>query len=234
MIRLPYQHNIKGMSTTKNFIPYNPQRFTEAEMLKRSEEYFQFMNARRSIREFTNQKFPVQIIENAIKTASTAPSGAHKQPWTYCVVSDAEIKKQIREAAEKEELENYTHRMSDEWLEDLKQFGTDHIKPFLEIAPYLIIVMKHSYELGEENEKHTNYYVNESVGISVGFLLSALHNAGLFALTHTPSPMRFLKKILNRPKNETPFLLIPVGLPPENMNVPDLQRKEVKDIITYY
>lgn len=222
------------MSYSENFIPYQPTTFTEAEMLKRSEEWFKFMNTRRSIREFSNKTFPVQILENAIKTGSTAPSGAHKQPWTFCIVSNPEIKKQIREAAEKEEYENYTRRMSEEWLEDLKQFGTDHIKPFLEIAPYLVIVMKHSYEIGEEEEKLTNYYVNESVGIAVGFFLSALHNAGLFALTHTPSPMRFLKRILNRPQNETPFLLIPVGLPAENLMVPDLKRKETKDIISHY
>ena len=222
------------MSHSKDFIPYQPISFTETEMLKRSQEWFEFMDTRRSIRAFSSESFPVQILENAIKTGSTAPSGAHKQPWTFCIVSSPEIKKQIREAAEKEEYENYTRRMSDEWLEDLKQFGTDHIKPFLENAPYLVIVMKHSYELGEEEEKLTNYYVNESVGIAVGFFLSALHNAGLFALTHTPSPMRFLKKILDRPKNETPFLLIPVGLLPENMTVPDLKRKESKDIISHY
>ena len=222
------------MSQSDNFISYQPKRFTETEMLKRSQEWFEFMNTRRSIREFSSQTFPVQILENAIKTGSTAPSGAHKQPWTFCIVSSAKIKKQIREAAEKEEYENYTRRMSDEWLEDLKAFGTDHIKPFLEIAPYLVIVMKHSYEIGEEEEKLTNYYVNESVGLAVGFFLSALHNAGLFALTHTPSPMRFLKKILKRPKNETPFLLIPVGLPPENVTVPDLKRKTSEEIIAHY
>jgi len=222
------------MSQSNEFIPYTPARFNEREMLQRSQEWFEFMDTRRSIREFTDEPFPVEILENAIRTGSTAPSGAHKQPWTYCIVSDPEIKRKIREAAEKEEYENYTRRMSDEWLDDLKQFGTDHIKPFLEIAPYLVIVMKHSYEIGEENEKLTNYYVNESVGISVGFFLSALHNAGLFALTHTPSPMRFLKKILNRPRNETPFLLIPVGLPPENLTVPNLKRKDIDDIISHY
>jgi len=222
------------MSQSNEFIPYTPTRFNEREMLQRSQEWFEFMDTRRSIREFTSETFPVEILENAIKTGSTAPSGAHKQPWTFCIVSDPVIKKKIREAAEKEEFENYTRRMSDEWLEDLKKFGTDHIKPFLEVAPYLVIVMKQTYEMGEEDEKMTNYYVNESVGISVGFFLSALHNAGLFALTHTPSPMRFLKKILNRPKNETPFLLIPVGLPSENLMIPNLKRKGKEDIISHY
>ena len=203
-------------------------------MLERSKGWFSFMDTRRSIREFSNETFPLQVLIDAIKTGSTAPSGAHKQPWTFCIVSNPETKKQIRDAAEKEEYDNYTRRMSDEWLEDLKPFGTDHIKPFLEIAPYLVIVMKHSYEFGNENEKLTNYYVNESVGIAVGFFLTALHNAGLFALTNTPSPMRFLKKILNRPENETPFLLIPVGLPIENLQVPDLKRKDVDSVIVHY
>lgn len=222
------------MSHSENFIPLNPVTYSEAEMLERSKTYFEHMDRRRSIRKFSGQSFPIEILENIIKTASTAPSGAHKQPWTFCVVSNPEIKKKIREAAEAEEYENYTRRMSESWLEDLKQFDTDHIKPFLEIAPYLIIVMKHSYEFGEEKEKLQNYYVNESVGIAVGTLITAIHNAGLFALTHTPSPMKFLKKILNRPENEQPYLLIPVGLPADNVSVPDIKRKELKDIISYY
>lgn len=222
------------MSDTENFIPYNPTTYSDSEMCKKSEKWYQFFDQRRSVRQFSDKTFPIEVIENAILSASTAPSGAHKQPWTYCVISNPEIKAKIREAAEIEEYENYTRRMSDSWLEDLKQFGTDHIKPFLEIAPYLIVVMKHSYELGEQNEKLNNYYVNESVGISVGFLLSALHNSGLVALTHTPSPMRFLKKILKRPENETPFLLIPVGLPTENMMVPDIHRKELDKISSFY
>jgi nitroreductase len=222
------------MSNSENFIPLNPQTFSNEEMLQRSKDYYEQMSSRRSIREYSSQSFPIEILENIVLTASSAPSGAHKQPWTFCIVSNSEIKSKIREAAEKEEYENYTRRMSDSWLEDLKQFDTNHIKPFLEIAPYLIIVMKQTYELGKENEKSQNYYVNESVGIAVGFLISAIHNAGLFALTHTPSPMRFLKKILNRPENETPYLLIPVGLPPENVNVPDLKRKDLKDVMQHY
>ena len=222
------------MNTNENFIPLNPQLYTSEEMLERSRVYFDQMNSRRSIREFSDKQFPVEILENIIKTASTAPSGAHKQPWTFCIISDPEIKSKIREAAEAEEYENYTRRMSDSWLEDLKPFGTDHIKPFIEIAPYIVVVMKHSYEFGEENEKLNNYYVNESVGIAVGMFISAVHNAGLFALTHTPSPMRFLKKILNRPENEQPYLLIPVGLPAENVAVPDIERKGLEKIIDRY
>lgn len=222
------------MSHSENFTPLKPTTYTNEEMLARSESFFKQMDKRRSIREFSDQSFPIEILENIVKTASTAPSGAHKQPWTFCIISSPEIKSKIREAAEKEEYENYTRRMSDTWLEDLKQFDTNHIKPFLEIAPYLIVVMKQTYELGKEDEKSQNYYVNESVGISVGLLISAIHNAGLFALTHTPSPMRFLKKILNRPKNETPYLLIPVGLPPENVKVPSLERKELNEIMKHY
>jgi len=222
------------MNNSDNFIPLNPTTFSNEEMLQRSRDFFEQMNERRSIRKFSDQTFPIEILENIIKTASTAPSGAHKQPWTFCVVSNSDIKSKIRAAAEKEEYENYTRRMSDSWLADLKKFDTDHIKPFLEVAPYLIIVMKQTYELGEEKEKMQNYYVNESVGIAVGYLISAIHNAGLFALTHTPSPMRFLKKILNRPENETPYLLIPVGLPAENVTVPSLKRKSINEVMVRY
>ncbi|MFT4754405.1 MAG: iodotyrosine deiodinase [Salibacteraceae bacterium] len=222
------------MASIENFIPLNPITYSNQEMEARSYAYYKQMDARRSIREFSSQSFPISILENIIKTASTAPSGAHKQPWTFCIVSNAAFKKKIREAAEVEEYENYTRRMSDTWLQDLKAFGTDHIKPFIETAPYLIVVMKHSYEIGEDNEKLNNYYVNESVGIAVGFLISAIHNAGLFALTHTPSPMRFLKKILKRPENEQPYLLIPVGLPVDNVEVPDIKRKGLGEISECY
>lgn len=222
------------MDTSENFIPLNPVTYSNEEMLERSKLFFEQMDNRRSIREFSEQPFPIEVLENIIKTASTAPSGAHKQPWTFCVISDPAIKSKIREAAEAEEYENYTRRMSESWLEDLKAFGTDHIKPFIEKAPYIVVVMKHSYEFGEDNEKLNNYYVNESVGIAVGMLISAIHNAGLFALTHTPSPMRFLKKILNRPENEQPYLLIPVGLPVDNVEVPDIKRKGLEQIIERY
>jgi nitroreductase len=219
---------------SNNFIAYNPTLYTEEEMLARSQAFYEQMNQRRSVREYSDKTFDVSILENIIKTANTAPSGAHKQPWTFCIINDPEIKSEIRKAAEAEEYENYTRRMSDSWLKDLEPFGTDHIKPFIEVAPYIVVVMKHSYEFGENQEKLNNYYVNESVGIAVGFFLSAIHNAGLFALTHTPSPMKFLKKILNRPQNETPFLLIPVGLPAENLQVPDIERKKLDQIISRY
>lgn len=191
------------------------------------------MDQRRTVREFSKETFDIQIIENIIKTASTAPSGAHKQPWTFCLIKDMEIKKQIREAAEKEEKESYDGRMSDEWLQDLKPLGTDWEKSFLEDAPYLIIVFKRIYEVEENNHKHQNYYVTESIGISCGFLLASIHAAGLVALTHTPSPLNFLTKILNRPENERPFLLIPVGKPVSTF-VPKLERKALTEILKVY
>jgi len=212
---------------------YNHFQFKEKEMLERSGDFFELMNQRRTVREFSPKDFDISIIENIIKTASTAPSGAHKQPWTFCVVKHQAIKKRIREAAEKEEKESYDSRMSDEWLKDLEPLGTDWQKPFLETAPYLIIVFKRIYELEEGNHKHQNYYVQESVGIACGFLLAAIHDAGLVALTHTPSPMNFLTEILNRPSNERPFLLIPVGKPVETY-VPKLNRKNLEEIMIVY
>ncbi len=220
--------------TTQNFIPFDPVEFDEAEMLERSRSFYKFMDRRRSLRMFSDKPVPKELIENFIRTASSAPSGAHKQPWTFCAVSDPAIQSKIREAAEAEEYESYNGRMSDEWLEDLKQFGTDWHKPFLEIAPWLIIVFKKAYEIDEKGERHKCYYVNESVGLAAGFLLTAIHNAGLVSLTHTPSPMNFLQKILNRPENERPFLLIPVGYPAEDAVVPDLQRKPLEQVAVFY
>jgi len=202
-------------------------------MLNRSREYYHFMDRRRTIRSFSDKPVPFEIIENIIMTASRAPSGAHKQPWTVCVVSDPALKQKIRAAAEKEEFENYNGRMSEEWLEDLQAFGTDWQKPFLEIAPYLIILFKKPYDL-ENGQKQKNYYVNESVGLAAGFLLTAIHNAGLVAVTHTPSPMNFLQAILKRPENERAFLLIPVGYPGDEVKVPDLQRKAKSEVLIHY
>lgn len=216
------------------FINYSKETFAGNEMILRSGDFLNWMNKRRTCRQFSDQPIPVAVIENILLTASTAPSGAHKQPWTFCVVSDAVIKKQIREAAETEEQKSYNERMSDEWLKDLAPIGTDWEKPFLETAPYLIIVFKRSYELEPDGHKHQNYYVTESVGIACGFLLAAIHNAGLVALTHTPSPMNFLCKLLNRPENEKPFLLIPVGYAADECLVPDLKRKELNKMAIFY
>ncbi|TDD97322.1 nitroreductase family protein [Flavobacterium cellulosilyticum] len=216
------------------YISYQKPIISEEEMLDRAATFYNKMDERRSVREFSDQPIPLEVIENLIKTASTAPSVAHKQPWTFCIVENPEIKKQIRIAAEAEELEGYESRMSSEWLVDLKPLGTGWHKPFLETAPYLIIIFKHSYELGSNGQKKNNYYVQESVGIATGFLLAAIHNAGLVALTHTPNPMGFLSKILNRPENEKPFLLIPVGYPASECWVPDIKRKELDEIAVFY
>ena len=227
-------HKSTKMSTTEhNFINYKCIRYPKAEMLNRSREYYQFMDRRRTIRDFSDKPIPYEIIENIVMTASTAPSGAHKQPWSFCIIADPQLKKEIREAAEKEEYDNYNGRMSEEWLEDLQPFGTDWKKPFLEIAPYLIVIFKKPYDL-VDGEKKKNYYVNESVGLAAGFLLTAIHNAGLVAVTHTPSPMNFLHAILKRPENERAFLLIPVGYPGEEVKVPDIDRKAKDEVLIYY
>lgn len=222
------------MSSKHTFIPYQPPKYQPDEMVSRSESFYQLMDKRRSIREFSEKDFPSEILHNIVLTASTAPSGAHKQPWTFCIISNAELKHKIRLLAEKEEEENYGSRMNDEWIEDLLPFGTDAIKEFIDVAPYLVIVFKKVYDLREDGSKRSNYYVNESVGIAVGFLLSAIHNAGLAALTHTPSPMNFLEKILERPVNERAYLLIPVGYPAEDSLVPDLDRRSLNEIMVKY
>lgn len=216
------------------FEEYTRDTYPLDEVLKRSKEFYEWMDTRRTVRDFSDQPIPREVIENIIKTASTAPSGAHKQPWIFAVVSNPDLKKQIREAAEKEEYESYNSRMSPEWLEDLKPLQTDWKKPFLEIAPYLIIVFKKAYDLDEKGNKHTNYYVNESVGLAGGFLLTAIHHAGLVALTHTPSPMNFLTKLLDRPANERPVLLVPVGYPTANTFVPKLDRKILNEVAEFY
>lgn len=207
-----------------NFTP-----LTDEEMVERSSLFLAQMKTRRSVRTFSEKSVPFEVIENIVMTAASAPSGANKQPWTFVIVSNPEVKRQIREAAEKEEKENYEHRFTREWLEDLNQFGTDWHKEFLEKAPYLIVVFKQVYGVGKEKQRK-NYYVNESVGIASGFLLMAIHNAGLVALTHTPSPMKFLTEILNRPSNEKPFLLILVGFPEKETKVPILKKKSFREV----
>lgn len=214
-------------------VSYEGKQYPETEMIQRSKDFLHYMDLRRSVREIDTRDVPQEIIENVIQTASTAPSGAHKQPWTFCAISSPDIKKQLREAAEKEEYEGYHGRMSERWLNDLRPMATNWHKPFLEEAPWLIVVCKRVYEK-EEGEKANNYYVNESVGIACGMLITAIHNAGLVTLTHTPSPMNFLTKILNRPDNERPFLLLPVGYPKENTFVPELKRKSLAEMAVFY
>lgn len=213
----------------KQFIPYSMPPLTESEQIARSEEFFVFMNRRRSVRFFSDKPVHKNVLELIIRTAGTAPSGANKQPWKFVVVTDPAVKQEIRRGAEKEEKENYEGRMPKEWLEELKQFGTDWHKEFLEMAPALIVVFALSYDKTDERIRK-NYYVKESVGLAAGFLLAAIHHAGLAALTHTPSPMDFLGTILGRPANEKPFLLIPVGFPAEGTTVPDIHRKSLNEI----
>lgn len=214
------------------FIPYSSPILPEKELIRRSEEFFAQMNLRRSVRHFSNAPVPKAVIENLILTASSAPSGAHKQPWTFVAISNAELKHAIRELAEKEEKESYDGRMSEEWLKDLAPLGTDWQKEFIDIAPWIIVVFKRPYEI-VNGEKKNNYYVTESVGIASGFLLAAIHMAGLVSLTHTPSPMNFLVKALARPENERPFLLIPVGYPAADAMVPNIHRRKLEEVAVF-
>lgn len=214
------------------FIPYDALRFPPEEMLARAEEFRALCDRRRTVREFSPAPVSRELIDTILRTAGTAPSGANKQPWRFVAVTDPAIKKEIRTAAEKEERESYEHRMPREWLDDLAALGTDWHKEFLETAPVLIVVFSVEYEKrGEAVRKH--YYVKESVGLAAGFLLAAIHNAGLVSLTHTPSPMDFLRTILRRPSNERPFLLIPVGHPAEGVTVPDISRKPPEQFIEW-
>jgi iodotyrosine deiodinase len=227
----PRAHHKNGV-TMSGFIPFVPSSFSEAEQIRRAEDFLGLCRRRRSIREFSDKPVSRDILERILETAGTAPSGANKQPWQFVVVTDAELKRQIRIAAEAEEKKSYENRMPQEWLEDLKVLGTDWHKEFLELAPALIAVFSISHtKEGDRDRK--NYYVKESVGIASGFLLAAIHNAGLVSLTHTPSPMDFLQKILGRPENEKPFLLIPVGYPKEGAMVPDIHRKQMDEFVVW-
>jgi len=197
-------------------------------MARASSNFLSLMHYRRSVREFSDQDIPIEVIKNIVSAAAAAPSGANKEPWYFSIVSDPVVKHEIRIRAENEEKAFYTHKAPASWLEDLNKFGTDWHKEFLDVAPYLIIVFKQIYDL-QNGEKYKNYYVNESVGIACGILLTAIHSAGLVALTHTPSPMGFLEKACKRPPNERAFLLIPVGYPDDNAKVPDLKKKQFSD-----
>jgi iodotyrosine deiodinase len=215
-------------------VSYHITNLSEEEAVTKSESYFNKLNERRSVRDYSDKWIPKKIIDNLIKSASTAPSGAHKQPWTFCAISNQELKSKIRKAAEIEEKKSYQSRMSERWKKDLKPLGTDMNKPFLEIAPWLIVVFKKPFDFDKDGNKVNNYYVNESVGIACGMMISAIQNAGLVTLTHTPSPMNFLSKILNRPSNERAFLLLPVGYPKFPTYVPDIKRKALKNVSAYY
>jgi nitroreductase len=219
------------MSTiTPKMIPLEFREFPIATMLEKARQFHEQCAHRRTVRSFSPRPVPRELMDQLVLTAGTAPSGANKQPWKFVLVDDAETKREIRRAAEKEEKESYEHRMPQSWLEDLAELGTDWHKEFLEIAPYLVVVFKERYRV-ENGIQKKNYYTEESVGIACGFLLAAIHNAGLASLTHTPSPMNFLQDILKRPPNEVPFLLIPVGYPAEDAVVPDIHRKPLSEIL---
>ena len=215
------------------FNVYEYERLTEEVMLSRAKSFYDKMDRRRSIRMFSSDSVPQELIELAVKAASTAPSGAHKQPWTFVATQDPEIKRAISAAAEQEEKINYLeNRMNTEWQEALAPLGTDHHKEFLEIAPWIVVLFEQRYETRPDGAILKNYYVKESVGIAAGLFITALHHMGLTTLTHTPTPMKFLNKVLDRPKSERPFVLFPVGYPLEGVKVPELQRKDLNEIFT--
>ena len=209
------------------------EQYPEKEMLQRAEEFYAEVDRRRTVREFSAKPVPRDIIENALRAAGTAPSGANLQPWHFVVVSGAETKNKIRQAAEAEEREFYEHRASSEWLDALAPLGTDSSKPFLETAPYLIAVFLQKFGKLPDGRKVKHYYPVESTGIATGVLITSLHHAGLATLTHTPSPMKFLNEILGRPKNERPFLLLVTGYPAKDATVPDIDRKPLDDFTSF-
>lgn len=203
----------------------------EAEMLARAGDFRALMRKRRTVRDFSNRPVPKQVIEDAVMTAASAPSGANQQPWSFVCISDAAVKKKIRAAAEEEEREFYQGgKTPEEWLDALSPLGTDEHKPFLEIAPWLIVIFGQRYGVAPDGSHVKHYYVPESVGIAMGFLIASLHNAGLATLTHTPSPMGFLNEICGRPANEKPYVLLVAGYPAENCKVPVIEKKALEEV----
>jgi iodotyrosine deiodinase len=214
-------------------VPFRRERLGSDEALRRSRDFLARMQARRSVRMFSSESVPPELVANALRVAGTAPSGAHQQPWTFVVVTDPDLKVRLREAAEKEEREFYERRASSEWLEAVAPIGTDFVKSHITDAPVVIVVFEQVWRPGADGAKVKHYYVRESVGIAVGFLLAALEAAGLCALTHTPSPMGFLRELLERPKHERAFALIPVGYPADDAVVPDLERKPLEEVAIF-
>jgi nitroreductase len=216
------------------FLPLTQyRRYSEVEMTKRAADFHSDIARRRTIRDFSDRAVPRSVIEDCIKAAGTAPSGANMQPWSFVAVSDTDVKRRIRVAAEEEEQEFYDHRAPQEWLDALAPLGTDPNKPFLENAPYLIAIFAQNFGVLPDGRQVKHYYATESVGIATGILLTALHNAGLASLTHTPSPMGFLNEILGRPANERPYLLIVTGYPANDATVPDITKKNLDEIATF-
>ncbi|AVG17315.1 nitroreductase family protein [Chromobacterium vaccinii] len=229
MSRLPFNQGQPA------FIPLSTfQRYPEPEMVERSRAFYADIRLRKTVREFTSQPVPREVIENALRAAGTAPSGANHQPWHFAVVSDPELKRKIREGAETEEREFYTHRAPQEWKDALAPLGTDSDKPFLETAPYLIAIFGQKKTVLNDGSEIKNYYVPESVSIAAGFLIAALHHAGLATLTHTPSPMNFLNQLLDRPAHEKPYILLVAGYPADDCMVPNIGKKPLEEIASFF
>ncbi len=222
------------MATKENYIPLEGYHsYDETEMIQRSRWFYEQVRRRRTVRDFSSEPVPMEVIRWAIQAAGTAPNGANLQPWHFVVISDSQTKSKIRLAAEEEEREFYNRRASQEWLEALEPLGVDEFKPFLEKAPTLIAIFSKSYEVNDDGSKTKTYYPTESIGIATGMLITALHHAGVATLTHTPSPMRFLNQILDRPNNERPFLLLVVGYPEASASVPKISKKTLDEIATF-
>ena len=222
------------MVEVEKFLPLEFEPVGDTEKIERAGAFYRLMRRRRSVRDFSSAPVPREVIEDCLRTAGTAPSGANMQPWHFCVVESAAVKREIRLAAEAEEREFYQRRASEEWLDALAPLGTDAHKPFLETAPYLIVIFLKKFSEGEQGEQRKNYYTAESVGIATGMLLAALHNAGVATLTHTPSPMKFLNSILGRPTSERPYMIVVAGLPAAGTTVPAITKKPLGDIAEFF
>lgn len=231
-----YQHPYpsEALAQEHPFVEYDPVLVPHGEAEDRGNEFLELMDRRRSVRLFSDEPVDASLIELAVATASTAPSGAHKQPWTFVATKDPDLKREIRAAAEEEERVNYLeNRMNEQWQEALAPIGTDYHKEFLEVAPWIVVLFEQRYEVRPDGARRKNYYVKESCGIAAGLFIAALQNMGLATLTHTPSPMAFLSKVLGRPENERPFVLFPVGYPLGGVRVPDLARKPLEDVLVH-
>ena len=233
MTHYEHPYPAPGLAARHPFVPLDFDRYPVDEMRRRADQFHAELDRRRSVRMLSDEPVPFDLIERAIETAGTAPSGAHHQPWRFVVTGDPEVKRQIREAAEAEERTNYEKgRINDEWRRELEPLGTDWHKEFLEIAPWIVVLFEERYAVTDTGQRQHHYYVKESCGIAAGLFITALHHMGLVTLTHTPSPMAFLTKVLGRPENERPFVLFPIGYPVEGCLVPDLERKAVNEVLT--